>query len=147
MNRTFKLIPLLTAAIITLSLHSCRVAPTDPDLDAQWQLMTVESESGTVIPDNPRVYYNFYRHTALLTTSGNYHVTANLTYDGQTLKLEFPGQTWSNLNQLYIEQPSGNETDLQPDDYPVIVFTVVKLNGKQLILSLPDNKTYTFRKY
>lgn len=150
MNRTLKLIPLLVAAIISVAFNSCRVAPTDVDLDAQWQLMTVETATETLVPDNPRVYYSFYRHTAMLATSSGHRIPANLTYDGKTLKLEFPGHTWNNLKSLYLLPPADLTTNSGQvtTDYPIVVFTVVKLNGKQLVLTLPDeNKTYTFRKF
>lgn len=152
MNKTLKLLPLLVAAIISAAFNSCRVAPTDPDLDAQWQLMTVETAAETLVIDNPRIYYSFYRHTAMLTTTAGNNITANLSYNGKTLKLEFPGHTWNDLKRLHIEQSADNNqtesSKVSATDYPVVIFDVVKLNGKQLVLLIPDQaKTYTFRKY
>lgn len=144
MKKNINTLLIILATFLACSLNSCRVAPTNSDLDAQWQLMTIETGSQTIVVDNPRVYYSFYRHTATLTSS-SFSTNANLSYDGSTLKLEFPGQNWASLAKLHLTPPAQGA---EQASYPVVTFNVVKLTGKQLILSLADdNKTYTFRKY
>lgn len=143
-----KTIFLLTIALTALIFNSCRVAPTDSQLDAQWQLMVVETPDTTItpgnpdIPSNPRVYYSFYRHTATLTTSHGQAINANLEYvEKQSLKLDFAGLTWEDLAPWFIEG------DAQ-QTHPSVTFSVEKIDGKQLVLFDDLTQTqYTFRKY
>ena len=139
MKKILYLIAVLSILGITGS--SCRVRPLNGDLDAQWQLMTVETPNSTVTPQ--AIYYAFYRHTANFRPGTT---TANLTYneDTKNLTLEFPvvasrpgNQEGTSLDRYYI-----------PDKIPCTVnFKVKKLTSKQLIMTLDDNTTYTFRKF
>ena len=94
MKKILYLIAVLS--ILGIIGSSCRVRSLNGDLDAQWQLMTVETPNSTVTPQ--AIYYAFYRHTANFRPGTT---TANLTYneDTKNLTLEFPVVASSSGNQ------------------------------------------------
>lgn len=140
MKKLLYLIAILS--ILGIVGSGCRVRPINGDLDAQWQLMTVETPHGTVNPQ--ATYYAFYRHIANLRPSGP---TANLTYNENTkgLTLDFPEGCWA-------DYPNHSDNSLEkfyiPHKTPCTLnFKVIKLTSKQLIMTLDDTITYTFRKF
>lgn len=137
-----KTVILSIIVLATLIFNACRVAPANSQLDAQWQLMAVDIPGQTtIVPTNPRVYYSFYRHTATLTTSSGQSINANLSYvENQSLTLQFNGLTADDIKPWYIETDTENN--------PKVEFSVIKIDGKQLVLKDNTNLTqYIFRKY
>lgn len=132
MKQILFIIAALAAAALTFS--GCNKAPMNGHLDGQWQLMTVETPSRTVSLTSGR-YYCFYRHVANLRPGGP---SANLYYDetDKILTLEFP---YPNSDLRTYEIPHSTPYTCE--------FKVIKLSRKQLVMTLDDSLTYTFRKF
>lgn len=133
---------IVVLSIVGIVGSSCRVRPINGDLDGHWQLMIVETPHSTINPQS--TYYAFYRHIANLRPNGP---TANLTYDENTncLTLDFPEGCW-------IEYPDTDNNSLEAFYIPrktpcTLKFKIIKLTSKQLIMTLDDTITYTFRKF
>lgn len=146
MIKKLTILTALMLCICTSLLTSCRVAPSNGDLDAQWQLMSIDYTDGTQTVPATRTYYSFYRHTANVTLVGGQSATANLTYiEGQSLTLEFPLNTPESLLAWSLPVPADADAG---QTGVTISFTVNHISSSKLILTADsDGAVYTFRKF
>ncbi len=70
-------------------LTGCRKGGINGDLDGQWRIITIENLATGEITEPTNLFYCIYLHTVNL-TSPSVAATANMTYSGKTLKLDFP---------------------------------------------------------
>lgn len=133
MKHLLLIITICVAAMTAVT--SCRVRPLNGDLDAQWQLMTIEYPSGRT-ETMTRSYYCFYRHTVNLRGAANIH--GNLIYDEAT-------------DSLIIDLPDGHDWlghwGIQQHTPCRLGFKVVELSGKRLVMLHGDSALFTFRKF
>lgn len=133
-----KLLIILAAAVVAIVISGgCRKRPINGDLDGMWQIMTVEYPSKpTLVPD--QYYLCLYRHTANLRHTGGFTIGGNMVYDEEanSLSVEFPYPgTW--LGDVGVNGHT-------PYTFR---FKILRLTGKQLVMSLNDTITYTLRKF
>ncbi len=128
-----------------LSLSSCRKAPINGKLDAQWQIMKIEhlGEDTEWIPTQ-RSYIDINLHVVNLRNvtqdeQGGAVIAGNLNYDknGATVTMDFPYNTEG--EKLQALQSWGIYSN-------PVVFHIVKLDGKQLILKSSET-VVTCRRY
>lgn len=136
-NRPHKALAALAAAMVILAttLTGCRKGSINGDLDGMWQILTIESLADGVTEDikDSQLYYCLYLHTANLTKRGGVMFTANMTYEGDRLTLDFPTATPGALTEWGID---GN----------TVTFTIEHLTGSDLVM-LSGDLRLTFRKY
>lgn len=83
-------------AILSIISQSCRVTSNHGDLDAQWQVMSIELTDGTTRhPD--RLYYAFFRSVVNLRGIGMSTQSGNVSFDGDKLMLSMPYSTTDDL--------------------------------------------------
>lgn len=135
------LIILLAASLAT----ACSDTPTDPELDAQWQLLTIAEPDGAVTEPAVRTYYCFYRHTVQLHNVDGITLLGNLTYvKDRTLTISFPDDNAARLRTMSLPVPA----DADPDSTGYsFTFTPSLPSSSRLILTDPAGRTLTFRKF
>lgn len=144
-NLILRTLSIITIVLTALGTTSCRELALNDDLDAQWQIMSIDYPDGTQIGAVP-YYYCFYRHTANLTTPDKYPITANLTYEGNDLTLEFPYVDYpSQLAPWGITMPD-DMTEPVEEGY-TIHYTVNHLSSKKLVMTTDLGVTITCRKF
>jgi hypothetical protein len=130
----------LTFFLLCFLFAGCEKEVND-QLTGKWQLKTVE-EAGNVISVDT-VWYNFQSQSLFMYQL--YHPETDefsLTY-GYRLQLE------SHIIQLELINWTITVADFLPrTDWkePIRIFTIEKINHKQLVLK-GDDKTYTFNRY
>lgn len=83
-------------AMLSITSQSCRVTSNHGDLDAQWQVMSIELADGTTRqPD--RLYYAFFRSVVNLRGAGLPMQAGNVSFDGDKLMLSMPYSTTDDL--------------------------------------------------
>ena len=87
--RHIKFATLLSILILSM-LTSCREAPTNGDLDAQWQLtsITINSTGETIEPDGK--YFCIYRELIQLSNGGGIITTGRLVVKDNIMSIDFP---------------------------------------------------------
>lgn len=144
-NKIFFCIALLFGIVTLISLPSCRKAPINGKLDAQWQIMKIEHiEDGVEQIPALRTYVDINLHVVNLrnvTQSENAGavIAGNLNYDkdAATVTMDFPYNTEG--GKLLALQSWGIYSN-------PVVFHIVKLDGKQLILKSSES-IITCRRY
>lgn len=144
-NKIFFCIALLFGIVSLISLPSCRKAPINGKLDAQWQIMKIEHiEEGIEWTPERRTYIDINLHVVnLRNVTQNENpgavIAGNLNYDkdAATVTMDFPYNTED--EKLQMLQSWGIYSN------PVI-FHIVKLDGKQLILKSSES-IITCRRY
>lgn len=144
MKNITRILSIIIITIATMGSTSCRELALNGDLDAQWQVMTLDYPDGTQSAPG-QYYYCFYRHTANLTTPGLYPITANLTYDGDDLTLEFPYV--SSPTQLAPWGITVPDDATKPQGGWIIHYTVNHLSSKKLVMTTDLGITITCRKF
>lgn len=144
-NKIFFCIALLFGIVSLISLPSCRKAPINGKLDAQWQIMKIEHiEDGVEQIPALRTYIDInlhvvnLRNVSLNETAGPL-IAGNLNYDkdAATVTMDFPYNTEG--EKLRALQAWGIYSN-------PVVFHIVKLDGKQLILKSSES-IVTCRRY
>lgn len=109
------------AAVMLLVAASCRKAPINGDLDAQWQVMSVNYADGTTTDPDGSLYICISLHTLQLRGKGLY--TANMAYD-------------SEAGVITLDFPLAKDADLRPWGFSSTRTSaqIIKLDRKQLIL-------------
>ena len=126
-------------------MSACRETPTYPELDVQWQLMTVTDSSGSVGEPSVRTYYCFYRHTVQLHSADGLTLLGNLDYvKGQSLTMHFPDNNAVELRAMSLPVP--DDADSSVTGY-TFTFTIDRLTSGSLRLTDPDGRIYDFRKF
>lgn len=122
-----------TVMLIVTTLTGCRKIGINGDLDGQWRIITIENLETKEISEPTNLFYCIYLHTVNL-TSPSVAATANMTYSGKTLKLEFPTiQDATRLNKWGIYS---TET----------IFNIERLNSSHLTLA-SEKARITLRKF
>lgn len=123
------------AFIALMFLGGCRKGGINGDLDGMWQILTVEqiSEGSVTNVKDQQLFYCLYLHTANLTKVGGVAATANMTYSGDKLTLEFPSSSVETLTTWFIYTNT-------------VVFTIDHLTDNDLVMH-SDRVKLTFRKY
>lgn len=143
-----KRIALATALMLCICctlIPSCRVAPSNGDFDAQWQLMTIEYPDGTTEVPATRTYYSFYRHTANIALYGGSMLIANMTYvEDQSVTLVFPQYTPEQLKPFSLPVPSDAVDGVKG---VTVTFTINHLSSSKLVMTAANGAVYSLRKY
>ncbi len=119
---TKRLIYILVAISTITLLTGCRKGGINGDLDGQWRIITIENLATGEITEPTNLFYCIYLHTVNLTSSGVI-ATANMTYSGKTLKLDFP--TFKDATPLNKWGIYSTET----------VFSIERLNSSHLTIT------------
>ncbi len=136
---------LLIGVISLISVSSCRKAPINGKLDAQWQIMKIEhTEDATErIPDR-RSYIDINLHVVNLRNvleneSAGAVIAGNLNYDknASTITMDFPYNKEG--SKLAAMQSWGIYSN-------PVTFRIVKLDSKELILKSSET-VVTCRRY
>lgn len=85
----YYLVVVMSVVLSITSMESCQKAPINGDLDGQWQVASVTPRPSQIIV-NERLYYNFGMHVCMLTYYEGWFLSANMEYDGKTMRLDFP---------------------------------------------------------
>lgn len=121
------------AALMLLLPAACRKAPINGDLDAQWQIMSVQYADGTSAAPDGSLYICISLHTLQLRGVGVH--TANMAYDDKagTISLDFP---------------ISKAEDLRPWGFDATQTSakILRLNRKELVL-LTDIAEITCRRF
>lgn len=133
--KPIRLVVATLAFVAVILLTGCRKGGINGDLDGMWQILTVEqlSDGTTTNVKDRQLYYCLYLHTANLTKVGGVAETANMTYDGDKLTLEFPSSSVESLKPWFIYANT-------------VVFTIDHLTRNDLVMH-SDRVKLTFRKY
>ena len=77
--------------ILILLGSSCTKAPINGRLDGQWEVIDIIIDNATIEKEQ-RYFYNFSLHVCALTYygAGALFMDGNMSYDGETLTMEFP---------------------------------------------------------
>lgn len=134
MKQTIKHFILIATVILTVSLLTgCRKGGINGDLDGQWRIITIENLATGEISEPTNLFYCIYLHTVNL-SSPSVAATANMTYSGKTLKLDFPTvKDAASLNKWGIYS---TET----------TFNIERLDSSHLTLA-SENARITLRKF
>lgn len=105
----FKWIPMLLIGIgIALTCSSgCSKVSHNGHLDGQWQVMEVSyGDENVTFPEGERFYYLFYLHTFQLGVADKrpHGLIGNMSYDGNTLGLDFPLIRKGEVDQNWIRR-------------------------------------------
>ncbi len=87
---------ILVLLILSILGQSCRVTSNHGDLDAQWQVMSIELNDGTVTNPN-QLYYAFFRSVVNLRGNGLATQAGNVALEGDKLMLSMPYSTTEDL--------------------------------------------------
>lgn len=132
--RHIKFIALLSIILIA-TLTSCREAPTNGDLDAQWQLtsITINSTGETIEPDGK--YFCIYRELIQLSNGGSIITTGCLAVKDNIMSIDFPMITSPEEIERLASWGIGTN---KPS------FEIVSLNSRHMVLK-SDYSTITLR--
>lgn len=132
--KTYKYIITIFLLVVPI-LQCCQKAPINGDLDGQWEVIEVNPEADHIEVD-ARLFYNFYLHVCQLTYYGGYFLDGDMTFNGETLWIDFPYELndWQlitlkqygiNENPVVfdVEFPSKNRMILKNED---VVITLKK---------------------
>lgn len=131
------LLTCIAVVVFATMTGSCRKAPINGKLDGLWQIMKIEYlADGTDVTSQRRSYISINLHVVQLTDvteteDSGASISGNLNYDESAgiLTMNFPYNTSeSSLPQL---QSWGIYTN-------PVTFSIVKLDGRQLILKSTD---------
>lgn len=134
--RHIKFATLLSILILSM-LTSCREAPTNGDLDAQWQLtsITINSTGETIEPDGK--YFCIYRELIQLSNGGGIITTGRLVVKDNIMSIDFPMITTP--EEIGRLAPWGIDTN-KPQ------FEIVSLNSRHMVLK-SGYSTITLRSF
>lgn len=118
---------------VTPFLQGCQKASINGDLDGQWEVIEISPEVENIEVDE-RLFYNFYLHVCQLTYYGGYFLDGDMTFNGETLWIDFPyelenkqlitlKQYGINKNPVVfdVEFPSKNRLILKNEDVMIVL--------------------------
>lgn len=130
-------LPLLPLLMAILTLGGCQKSPINGELDGQWQILSVTPEAPEKVTDE-NLYMNFSLHVCQLSyRTGGCWQTANLSFDGSSITLNFPYAD-NELSDKFLKQYGIYRNP--------VTFEVVELNNKNLVLR-DGNVTVSLRKF
>lgn len=138
-NTTNKILSFLVPALILVCCFvttGCQKLPINGNLDGEWEVMEVTPAPPEWDVDT-RIFYNFSRHVCQLTVYGYPFTVGNLSYNGETIWLDFP----------YIETPA---EELQLKQYGIYSNPVsfdVYFEGKSRMILKNSESTVVLRKF
>ena len=125
MKKVRSFLGFLLAVVVSTSFLSCQKAPINGNLDGQWEVMEVYPKPENEVIDQ-RLFYNFYLHVCQLTYYGGYFLDGEISYDGESLYINFPAK----LNNFQVKGLSQYGISTNP-----VVFDVEFPDKNSLILS------------
>lgn len=126
---------MIAAVMLMLLTGSCRKAPINGKLDAQWQVTSIEFADGSPSIGKSRLYFNFYLHVVQLTGASG--ITGNMVYSDNKIAMDFP----NNVTEDKLKQLTRYGIMRNP-----VVFEVLKLDGSTLVMK-SDETTITCRRF
>lgn len=128
---------LLLGMIAFLSgIFSCTKTPINGNLDGEWEVVEV-TPAPPVWDEKTRIFYNFQLHVCQLTFYGYPFTNGNLSYNGETITMDFP----------YIRTPDEKFVLKQYGIFSnPVSFNVYFENKNRLILS-NDETTVVLKKF
>ena len=117
-------------------LGGCQKAPINGDLDGEWEVVEVTPTPPEAEIEN-RYFYNFSRHVCQLTVYGGSFTLGNLTYDDETIYLDFP----------FITTESGMQQLKRYGIYTNPVSFNIKFEGKSRLILWNDDSTVVLKKF
>lgn len=133
--------------LMMICASSCRKSEINGDLDGQWQYVSVDYPDG--ISTEPKGFYLCISlHLAQLTDShgiSNRMIhTANMTYSGDRMLLEFPRASYNDIEPWGFVAPDGSDMDAVG---VTVGFRISHLSSERLVLISDEGVTITMRKY
>lgn len=126
----------IAVLILLPTLFACTKTPINGNLDGEWEVMEVYPEPPKA-EEEVRLFYNFSRNVCQLTVYGGSFTLGNMTYDGETLWLNFP----------FISTPL-QETQLKR--YGILTNPVtfnVEFDGKNRMILSNEDSVIILRKF